>query len=328
MFLNSNGSLPFFHRPKTIMALALLMCALPLSVSGFELIVGAGPEGSFSNYIGKVLCRKLEKHQPDISCTLSNPADQVDYLTNVQGGSLDLALIDSRLLYDAQQGTGPFAFLDISYDRIRIIAPLYHVPLTVLVHTGAEVSSSDQLPGTRINIGAAGSAEHLQFFTIMQAYGWTARDFPLLGELSSSMSQDTIAFRQTTFQAMIHRGVHPDRSIGQLLGESSSRLLGFTGEPISSMLSNAPALETIIIPGDTYQDISEDIITFGTATTLVTSSDLDDDTARAIGAMLIEEAAILRTMHPALSTFQMTDKAEFFGGLKAHPALLEEIRRR
>jgi TRAP transporter TAXI family solute receptor len=328
MYLNLNGSLPFLSRPASILFLALLICSVPLTASCYELIVGAGPEGTFSHYIGKVFCRKLEKHQPDISCNLGDPAGQVDYLTNVQGGSVDLALVDSQILHDAQEGKGPFAFLDISYDRIRMVAPLYMVPVTIVVHDNGGITSSSQLPGKGVNVGPIGSVKRAMFLQVMDASGWSEHDFPLLGELSSSMSQDVLGFRQGRYQAMVHRGVHPDRSVSQLLSDSRARLVGFTGAQVSDMVSSNAALSVTTIPADIYEGTGQDTFTFGSTVALITSEDLDNDTARAITGMLIKEEAVLQGMHPALSAFQLTNRTEFLGGLKVHPAVLEEADRR
>ena len=328
MFLYSNSSRPRHFLRLALLFLLTLILVWPMTASGYELIIGAGEEGSMSRYIGKVFCRKLAKHQPDYTCRLGDSTDAVDHLTNVQGGSLDLAIIDSQLLDESRRKTGPFAFLDIGYDRIRVIAPLYPIPLSIVVHDNAEISASEQLVGKRLNVGPPGSGQKKLFEMVMQAHGWVAEDFPVLGELSSTMSQDTIAFRQQRFQAMLHRGVHPDPAVQQLLEESPTSLVGFSGERVSDLLAQSPALSVVTIPGGTYPGISEALYTFGTTMTLIASEDMDGETARAIGSTLIAEEPVLRTLHPALGGFQMADKKDFFGGLEAHPVILQSVRMR
>jgi TRAP transporter TAXI family solute receptor len=328
MLLNSNGSHPRLFSHWSLFLLLTLALNAPQAASGYELVIGAGPVGSMSHYVGKLFCRKLVKGQPDFSCTLDDSSDAVDHLTNVQGGSLDLAIIDSQLLAESQQNTGPFSFLDIGYDLIRVIAPLYSIPLSIVSHDNAGITTSEQLKGKRLNIGPPGSSEKKLFEMVMLAHGWTPGDFPVLGELSSSMSQDTIAFRQQRFQALLHRGVHPATPINQLLEESQTSLIGFSGEPVSDLLAENPALSVVTIPGGTYHRIKQDIYTFGTTMTLIASADLDGETARAIGAALITEEAVLRTMHPSLSSFSMTVKRDYFGGVEVHPVILQTVQMR
>ncbi|MCP3893577.1 MAG: hypothetical protein GY706_02975, partial [Bacteroides sp.] len=58
--------------------------------------------------------------------------DDVHNLTNLRGGSLDIGLIDSRMLHDAINKPGDFEFLDISYENLRVLVPLYYTPVTLV----------------------------------------------------------------------------------------------------------------------------------------------------------------------------------------------------
>jgi TRAP-type uncharacterized transport system substrate-binding protein len=100
-----------------------------IPAASFELIIGTGPRGSFSHHTSKLLCRIFTNHVSDITCSLSESSDPIDNLTNVLGGSLDLALVDSLLLEESKAGKGAFQYLDINYDGIRIVSPLYEVPV-------------------------------------------------------------------------------------------------------------------------------------------------------------------------------------------------------
>ena len=80
MFLNSNGSHPRLFSRWSLFLLLTLALNAPQTASGYELVIGAGPVGSMSHYIGKLFCRKLVKHQPDFTCTLDDSIDAVDHL--------------------------------------------------------------------------------------------------------------------------------------------------------------------------------------------------------------------------------------------------------
>ena len=94
--------LEIFKRPgkleiKCFLLLAafFMICTSSIPASSYELIIGTGPSGSFSHHTGKFLCRIFAKQDEEITCSLSASNDPTDNLTNVQGGALDLALIDS-----------------------------------------------------------------------------------------------------------------------------------------------------------------------------------------------------------------------------------------
>jgi TRAP transporter TAXI family solute receptor len=328
MFSASNGSRHTPFRLRFILYFtAIIILAQPFTATAYEIIIGTGPEGTFKQYCGKVLCRILEKQDSEITCGLTTSPDEVDLLTNVQGGSLDMALIDSHLLFEALQGSGPFAYLDIRYDRVRVVAPLYQRPITFVVRKDAGILSSDQLPGKRVNTGPAGSSTKRLFDLIMQTEGWSGGDFPNQGELSSSLSQDKIAFRQGAIQALVHQGVHPDPSIEQLILDSKAHVVGITGQNVSSMIAKTPSLSQQEIGSNSYPLVSEEIITFGTTMTLVTSADMDAATARVIASALIDKGKSLQALHPSLESFQLSAQKSWFGGLKVHEAVLEQLKK-
>jgi len=295
------------------------------SIHAFELLVGAGMPGTFSQFTARALCRILERQDSDISCSPISSEDELDVLTNVQGGSLDLALVDSQLLSESLSGEGAFRFLDISYEQLRIITPLYNIPVVLVVRNDAGIDAFQQLPGKRINIGAPGSQVKYLFKTIMDVQGWSEDDFSLVTELSSSMFQDKIAFNQGTIQAMVYRGVHPDPTIGQLLTRGQTKLIGLTGEGVKKAIDLYAGISLQTIKETGYKSFDGSLETCGTTMVLVTSADMDDETAKLVTAALHNNKAFFQAAHPSLSTFTINSKPQLYGGLKVHEAVLEWI---
>lgn len=312
-----------FIRTFSLIAALLLITAPSLTASAYELIIGTGPDGSFSHHNGKLLCRLFTRQDSEMTCLLSESTDQIDNLTNVQGGSLDLALVDSLLLEEATSGRGAFEFLDISYDQIRILTPLYQVPLTLIVRGDVEVTTIDQLPGTRINAGAFGSPENQLFRLFMRSQGWQEEMFPIFAQLSSSMSQDKLAFRQGDVQVLVHRGVHPDDHIVKLMQDTEASLLGFANEGVVELITATPSLSRQELQKSTYPSLSENLSTFGTTMTLVGSADADDETIRTLITALEQNIQALQALHPSLSGFTIDRKATWFGSIKTHRAVTD-----
>ncbi|MBT8354842.1 MAG: TAXI family TRAP transporter solute-binding subunit [Desulfofustis sp.] len=307
----------------SLFAALLLVIMSPNPAASYEMLIGTGPSGSFSFHSGKLLCRIFTKHDQEMTCSLSESTDPIDNLTNVQGGSLDLALVDSLLLEEAAAGRGPFQYLDISYDRIRVVSPLYEVPLTLLVSNDAELSTVDQLPGKRINVGPFGSPQNYLFKLFMQAQGWTEKMFPVVAELPSSMSQDTFAFRQGDVQVLVHRGVHPDNVVTQLMKDTQASLIGFANQGMVDLVTSTPSLSRQEIGKATYPSLTGTLSTFGTTMTLVASADTDDETIRSLVTALEQNTQSLQTMHSSLAAFTVDKKPEWFGSIKAHRAVAE-----
>ena len=308
----------FFKRAPIILTF-LIVAIFPFCANAFDILLGTGETETFSHFAGRMLCRVINRHSNDLNCrTVPGPGD-VHNLTNLQEGSLDIGLIDSRMLHDAMNKSGYFKFLDISYDNLRALVPLYDDPITLVVRSDAKIASLEALKGKRINAGAPRSLQHLAVDTIMQAKKWTKADFSLVGEISASLSQDTMAFCHGTTQAMVHIGVHPDSSLQQLLRLCKANVVSMYDNDIKKLVNDHPAYFKINIAADTYPSLPTDVSTFGTRAVLVVSQDLDAQTVYNILDAIYSNRKRLKNAHPALSLFTLDANLKRYVGIQLHP---------
>lgn len=291
----------------------------PLSALALDILLGTGPEGTFSHFTGRTLCRVISRHSEDIACKVVPGPDAIDILTNLQGGSLDICLVDSLLLTDAINKTGYFKFLDIRYDNLRELLPLYDRPVTLVVRGDADITSLEKLKGQRINAGTPRSEERLATDMILTAKNWTKDDFSLFGELSPSQSQDTMAFCYGEIHAMLHIGVHPDPSVQQLLELCNAALVDMDDSDIAKMVDSQLALSQIDIPAGIYPSIQKPVSTFGTTVSMIASASLDEQTAYKIMEALDKNQQNISSAHAALSGFTVGPAPDRTTGIQVHP---------
>ncbi|MFK5927727.1 MAG: TAXI family TRAP transporter solute-binding subunit [Desulfuromusa sp.] len=292
----------------------------PVLTHAFDIRLGTGSPGSFSYFSGRVLCRMINTQVADLNCQQVAVADDVYNLTNLHDGSLDIILADSRPLLDAINKTGNFEFLDISYDNLRALAPLYDVPITLVVRNDAGINSLTDLKGKRINAGAPGSPQYLAMNRILNAKKWTKDDFSLVGDLSPSQSNDdTKAFCYGTMQAMVYIGIHPDFSLRRLLKTCNGDLLNMDDNDIATLVNADPALWKIELPAGTYPSHPKKVTTFGTRAMLVASEDLDQETVYKIIAAIDNNKKYLVNTHQSLGLFSKAIAQKSAVGLQLHP---------
>jgi len=294
-----------------------------LSANAFDILLGVGESGSFSNFAGRTISRIINKNADDMNCKIVPAADDVSNLTNLRGGSLDIALIDSRMLHDALNKKGYFEFLDITYENLRTLIPLYHIPFTLVVRGDADIAKLDDLKGKRINAGAPLSQPHLVVDTLLQVKKWSKNDFTLFEELPASHSQDTMAFCHGAIQAMIQVGVHPDSSLSQLLKLCEAKLVNMDDADIQKLIKANPAFTSISIAKDVYPSQSQGITTFGTTALLVASEDLDEQAVYKIINALYKDSKRLITAHPALTMMPAGAVQKYTAGGKLHPGAVK-----
>ncbi|UCH20439.1 MAG: TAXI family TRAP transporter solute-binding subunit [Deltaproteobacteria bacterium] len=312
----------FFKRAPMIAAF-LIIGLFPFSAKALDILLGTGEPGTFSHFTGRTICRMINKFSDDLTCKTVVAPDDVHNITNLRGGALDIGLIDSRLLYDAINKTGYFKFFDISYENLRTLFPLYDIPVTLVVRRDAGITSLEALKGKRINTGAPISLENLAFDTIMKAKNWSKADFSLIQELPASQSQDTMAFCYGTVQAMVHIGVHPDRSLQQLLERCKASLANMDDNDIEKLVNDHPALFKTNITVDTYPSQPKGVTTFGTRMTLVTSDALDAQTVYKIIDVIYKNQKRLRGAHQAFSSFTVRATQKNDAGIQAHPGAVK-----
>ena len=308
----------FLGRVRIVSLFLIGVCIFPLAANAFDIRLGTGEPGSFSYFSGRVLCRIINSQVDDIHCQQVPAIDDVHNLTNLQGGSLDISLVDSRTLFDAIEKTGNFEFLDISYENLRALAPLYDIPITLIVRNDAGITSLTDLKGKRINAGNPGSLQDLAVDTILKAKKWSRDDFSLVGVLPPIKAQDTKAFCYGTMQAMVYIGIHPDFSLRRLLKTCNGDLLSMDDSDIEKMVNDHPAFWKIDLPAGTYSSDPEKVVTFGTRAMLVASDGLDTETAYKIIETIDNNRKRLSTTHSALSLFSPDTARKSATGIELH----------
>lgn len=301
-----------------IVAVFTGFCFLPLTAHAFDIRLGTGSEGTFSHFAGRTLCRIMNNHLADLNCQVMPTVDEVDNLTNIRSGSLDIGLVDSQMVVDAMKKTGRFEFLDISYENIRAITPIYDMPVTLVVREDAKITSLADLKGKRFNAGTPGSVAAQAAGAIMAAKGWSKEDFSLLGELPPSQSQDTMAFCHGTMQAMVHVGVHPNPSLQQLFKLCDAKLITLEDTEILKLIESNGAIWKSRISANAYPKLSKDVATFATRVILTTSEDLDDETVGLILDAIKGNQERLANAHSALSLFGTISSTREIPGVLFH----------
>lgn len=308
-----------FFKRALIMSAVFIFGLFPVSANAYDILIGTGKTGTFSHFTGRVLCRIINNPPSEMSCKTTPSKGDMHNLTNLQSGSLDMSIVDSRMLHDAVNKAGYFKYLDISYDNLRVLVPLYDIPITLVVRSDAGIRSLDELKGKRLNAGAPRSIEQLAVDTIWKVKNWSEKDFGLVQELPSSQSQDTMAFCHGNIQAMVHIGVHPDPALQKLVKLCQADLVDMNDGDIGKMVNEHPAFSKTHIPAGMYPSRSKNVVTFGTKAVLVASSDLDEQTVQQIMKRVYGNLMRLKGSHPALSPLRPEAAKNFNLGIELHP---------
>ena len=167
------------------LALLLLLPVIP-PLQAQEILIGTGSKSGVYFQVGRALCRLVEQNMGDLSCRPLETPGSLSNLANVEGGSLEIGIVQSDIQHHAVNRSGPFQFVDTPHANLRSLFSLYFEPFTLIARRDAGINSLSDLKGKRINIGNLGSGQRATMEVVMRAKGWDRGTFQLATELPAS----------------------------------------------------------------------------------------------------------------------------------------------
>jgi len=282
--------------------LFLLLPLASLSAQAEEMLIGTGSKSGVYFQVGRSICRLVNRNMSRTSCTPLETAGSVSNLANVEGGSLEIGIVQSDIQHHAIHRSGPYRFVDTPHDNLRSLFSLYTEPFNLIARSDAGISSLNDLKGRKINIGNMGSGQRATMEVVMRAKGWGTDDFQLATELPAS--QQSMALCHNRVQAMVYMAGHPNRSISQAIKLCEATLVDVAGAEIDRLVSENPYYAYTWIPAGTYPGVEKPVKTFGTLATVVSSSDVDEDLVYGIVKTVFENFERFKRMHKAFHELQ------------------------
>lgn len=308
---------------------SFVCCLLNTSICyAYDILLGTGNTDTFSYFAGKRICHSINSFSTDVSCRPVPMENYAASLTNLQGGALDVALMNAKMIYDASTSKNMFEFLDIDYDNLRLVLPLYKEPIVLAVRQDSGITSLEDLVGKRVNGGPAFTMENIVFHEVMNIKGWDEDDFNSYQTLSPLHAEDSIAFNAGTIQAMVHYGMHPDQKLTQELNGGPGKLVGIYDSSIERLIESHTGFTSFVLSSGSYPQQNENIPTIALENLLITSVDTDPETVTLILEAIIKAKKQLQTAHPALLDEELNAEMLNDSYLAPHPAATEFFQRK
>lgn len=315
-----------------LLLISVCLISAPGPAFSLDVLIGSSQTGTFNHHTSRILCRLINSEKEDINCDVRAPerdlhsSDQIHIITNVRNGALDLGIIDSAVQFDAVNGSGQFEYFDTSFDNLRSLFSLNGIPFTVAARKEQQINTFDDLKGKKVNVGNPGSEQRVVMDDLMQASDWVKKDFLLVEELPAAQSQDTLALCFGTVDAVVRFNIHPNSATKHMVELCGAHLVGVSGPAVDALINTNPFYVTLSIPADTYASNAVPVPTFGLVQTVITTENLDEQTAYTLVKLVFEQLDRLRSFHSAFSELS-PDKMHGRGlSLRLHPGALRYYR--
>ena len=309
----SEGRTVRIIRSVRIIRRLILLIAFAVLASGWsgarpaaaaEIAIGTGEPGSSYHQLGRALCRLIDlgRDEHGLTCEPLTTPGGLFNLSNVRGGAIEFGLVPSDLHYHAVEHSGPFEFVDTTYENIRSLFSLYAEFFTLVVRRDAGIAGLDDLNGRRINTGVWGSAERGFVDSLKAAKGWSTKDFLLTENLPAS--QQSLAFCHGGLDAIVYSASHPNRDVGRVLELCEAVLVSVAANELATIQERNPFYVAGEIPAGSYPQTTEPVRTFGIKVTLIGSEETDAETVYAVVKAVFENLDRLKRSNRPLMAVQ------------------------
>lgn len=283
-------------------ALGAMLAAAPASAAE-DVTLGAGKRGGAHFAFGRTICRLIDRAVDDIACSLlpapgGDAPDSFTNLVNLRNGTIEIGIARSDWQHYAVTGTGPVEHMAGDFATIRSLFSIHSQPFTLLARGDSGIAALADLAGKRVNLGKPYSDDRASMELVMDAMGWRKKDFVLVEELPAD--QQSLAFCHDRVQAVYYVVSHPDAAVERLASLCGARLVPVGGPEIETLVAARPYLSVVAIPGGLYPDSPAPVKTFGATLTVVSSTEVPEETVYRLVKGVFDNLKDLKKMHPAL----------------------------
>ena len=254
---------------------------------------------------GGAICRLVNRGRKEhgIRCATESTGGSVANLNAVRSGDIEIGIAQSDWQYHALMGTGFFA--DQEPDTsLRSIFSLYTETFAIAVTEESGIRKIDDLVGKIVNFGPRGSGMNATMEVLSAVKGWSKSDFEAITYLTPP--EQPKALCEGKINAMIYIAGNPNGILQEATQypdpSCKVRILNIDKKSINRLVKMHPFYVKATIPGGMYRNNPDEIETFGTKATLVTSSKVDDDVIYHITKAMFENFENFKSLHPVFAS--------------------------
>lgn len=276
------------------------VAATPAVAQQNFITIGTGGQTGVYYVVGQSMCRLVNRNTNDhgIRCNAPSSGGSVANVNAIRGGEMDMGVVQSDIQYKAYEGLENFADAG-AFKEMRAVFALHGEPLTIVARRDANIKHVKDLKGKRFNIGNPGSGQRDTMDVVMDALGWTIKDFALASQLSAA--EQAAALGDNNIDAMVYVAGHPNGSIQEATTTVDSVIVEVNGEEIDGIMAAQPYYAKAVIPGGMYRGNDKDTETFGVRATMVTSTKVPEETVYQTVKAVFDNFDRFKRLHPAFA---------------------------
>ncbi|KAE9531133.1 TAXI family TRAP transporter solute-binding subunit [Ursidibacter arcticus] len=294
---------------KKLLKLSLLatLATTAISAQAEEKFITIGTGGQTGVYyvVGQSICQLVNRDtaKTQVKCNAPSTGGSVANLNSIAAKQMDMGIAQSDWQFHAYNGSSSFE--GKKNDKLRAIFSIHPEPFTVMARTDAKIASFDDLKGKRVNVGDPGSGTRATMNVILNAKGWTDKEFKVASELKPSEMASVMC--DNNLDAITYNVGHPNGALKEAAASCDAHLVPVTGEAIDKLVAENSYYAKATIPGGLYKGTDNPVESFGVYATLVTSTDVEADKVYAVVKAVFDNFDRFKRLHPAFENLKAED---------------------
>lgn len=294
---------------KKLVKLSLLatLATTAFSAQASEQFITIGTGGQTGVYyvVGQSVCQLVNRDtaKTKVKCNAPSTGGSVANLNSIAAKQMDMGIAQSDWQYHAYNGSSSFE--GKKNDKLRAIFSIHPEPFTVMARTDANVKTFDDLKGKRVNVGDPGSGTRATMNVILNAKGWTDKEFKVASELKPAEMASVMC--DNNLDAITYNVGHPNGALKEAAASCDAHLVPVTGEAIDKLVADHAYYAKATIPGGLYKGTDNPVESFGVYATLVTSADVSEDKVYAVVKAVFDNFDRFKRLHPAFENLKQED---------------------
>lgn len=205
---------------------------------------------------------------PGLIATAVSSNGSVANVNAIAGGTLESGFSQSDVATWAQTGTGIWEGRE-AVEELRAIASLYPESIHLVASAASGISSVEDLAGKRVSLDEPGSGTLVDARIILGAHGLSEDDID-----AQFLKPDQAAdrMRDGAMDAFFFVGGFPAGAIAELASQHEITLVPIAGEGATAVIEEYPFFATDLVPGGTYEGVSEDVETISVGAQWITNA--------------------------------------------------------
>ncbi|PJE79941.1 hypothetical protein CI610_01067 [invertebrate metagenome] len=281
-----------------VVASAVFLTACSKPETSFVTIGTGGVTGVYYP-AGGAICRLVNKNQEqhNIQCSVESTGGSIYNLNTIRSGEMDTGIVQSDWQYHAYHGSSKFEQSGAN-ENLRAVFSLHPEAFTIVARQDANIHYFEDLKDKRVNIGNPGSGHRATLEQLMAVYRWDYDNFKMTSELKPAEMAKALC--DNKIDAFTYTVGHPNAAVQEALSTCDASLVSIAGDEVDELLKMHPYYRETSVPAGMYGD-NRKITTFGVAATLVSSTEVPEETIYQVTKAVFEQFDSFKQLHPAFA---------------------------